>query len=196
MNFYRTVQEPEPKSLVANKVTDKASQVSDDWFESVFNTYWQRICALLFHLVGDRAEAEDLALEVFWRFHQRPPETKDHHKLGGWLYRVATNLGFNALRSRKRRQRYEEEAGYLEIDANTLTNPVEASEQEEVRQRVRQTLAQMKPRDARLLILRHSGLSYAELAAVVRLAPASIGTLLVRAEREFEKLYQEAEKRH
>jgi RNA polymerase sigma-70 factor (ECF subfamily) len=40
------------------------------------------------------------------------------------------------------------------------------------------------------LILRHSGLSYIELAEALDLAPASIGPLLVRAEREFEKRYR------
>lgn len=34
----------------------------------------------------------------------------------GWLYRVATNLGLNALRAHKRRQRYELDAGRWEIE--------------------------------------------------------------------------------
>jgi RNA polymerase sigma-70 factor (ECF subfamily) len=48
----------------------------------------------------------------------------------------------------------------------------------------------MKPRSARVLILRHSGLSYAELAAALQVNPASIGKLLARAEEEFEKKYR------
>jgi RNA polymerase sigma-70 factor (ECF subfamily) len=43
----------------------------------------------------------------------------------------------------------------------------------------------MKPRPAQLLILRQSGMSYAELAEVLGVAPSSIGTLLARAEEEF-----------
>jgi len=170
------------------------SQAADDWFEGVFNAYWQRICGVLVRLVGDWAEAEDLALEVFWRLHQRPPDTQDERELGGWLYRVATHLGFNALRARKRRLRYEEQAGTLELESGTPNNPATISEQAESRQRVRQVLGQMKPRAAQLLLLRHSGLSYAELATAIQVSPASIGTLLARAERQFEQLYQKTER--
>jgi RNA polymerase sigma-70 factor (ECF subfamily) len=56
--------------------------------------------------------------------------------------------------------------------------------------RVRQILAQMKPRDAKLLVLRHSGLSYKELAVALKLAPGSIGSLLTRAERAFAQKYR------
>jgi RNA polymerase sigma-70 factor (ECF subfamily) len=47
----------------------------------------------------------------------------------------------------------------------------------------------MKPRSAQLLILRHSGLSYAEIASAIEVSPNSVGTLLARAEREFEEQY-------
>jgi RNA polymerase sigma-70 factor (ECF subfamily) len=40
-----------------------------------------------------------------------------------------------------------------------------------------------------LLVLRHSGLSYAEIAVALGLAPGSVGTLLARAETEFELRY-------
>ena len=55
---------------------------------------------------------------------------------------------------------------------------------------VRLALAQMNERQSQLLILRHSGASYNEIARALDLAPASIGPLLVRAEREFEKRYR------
>jgi RNA polymerase sigma-70 factor (ECF subfamily) len=50
-------------------------------------------------------------------------------------------------------------------------------------------LIQLKPRDAKLLLLRYSGLSYKELAVALNLSPGSIGSLLTRAERAFAKEY-------
>lgn len=193
MNVPRTVDGTKLKAMVADKLNN-TSQVADDWFEDVFHTYWPRICGVLVRLVGDWAEAEDLALEVFWRLHQRPPDTQDERELGGWLYRVATHLGFNALRARKRRARYEEQAATMQLESDTQNNPAVLGEQAESRQRVRQVLGQMKPRAAQLLLLRHSGLSYAELATAIQVSPASIGTLLARAERQFEKVYQKTER--
>jgi RNA polymerase sigma-70 factor (ECF subfamily) len=44
-----------------------------------------------------------------------------------------------------------------------------------------------------LLLARHSGFSYAEVAAALNLNPASVGTLLARAERRFKEVYQNQE---
>jgi RNA polymerase sigma-70 factor (ECF subfamily) len=57
------------------------------------------------------------------------------------------------------------------------------------RQQVQAALSAMKPRSAQILILRHSGLSYAEIAAALNVGVNSVGTLLVRAEKEFKKQY-------
>ena len=163
---------------------------SDPAFETIFRDHWARVYGVLYRLVGDRLEAEDLALEAFWRLYSRQPSRNGKQGPAGWLYRVATNLGLNALRARNRRRRYEEQAGMLALESTAAADPAFEAERAEERHQVRRALARMKSRSARLLILRHSGLSYAELASTFGLAPASIGALLARAEREFERLYE------
>jgi RNA polymerase sigma-70 factor (ECF subfamily) len=61
----------------------------------------------------------------------------------------------------------------------------------ERQQRVRRILADLKPAQAQLLLLRASGHSYKELAAALDVEPGSVGTLLVRAEAAFEQSYRE-----
>lgn len=165
--------------------------VSGAQFEALFHEHWERIFGLLFRLVGDRAEAEDLAVEVFLRLYHRPPRVRTAPQLRAWLYRVATNLGYNALRARKRRARYERQAGIEDLEGRAPADPAGEAERRERRERVRQVLARLKPRSVRLLVLRHSGLSYAEIAAILKLSASSIGTLLARAEREFESQYRQ-----
>jgi RNA polymerase sigma-70 factor, ECF subfamily len=162
-------------------------------FETIFLEHWPRVYGALLRLVGDPAEAEDLALETFWRLYDHPPQDQANLNVGGWLYRVATNLGLNAIRAWKRRERYETEAGRWDAEANTDADPAEAAAQSEERRRVRRALRDMDQRQAELLILRHSGFSYHELAAALDVTENSVGTLLVRAEREFEKHYHRLE---
>jgi RNA polymerase sigma-70 factor (ECF subfamily) len=50
-------------------------------------------------------------------------------------------------------------------------------------------LTEIKPRSAKILLLRGMGLSYAEVADAVGVAPGSVGTLLARAQREFHQAY-------
>ena len=166
-------------------ISKPASQPLPD-FDALFQEHWGRVVGVLCRLVDDPAEAEDLALETFWRLYHRPPA--DRSNLAGWLYRVATNLGYNALRAHKRRGRYEQ--AVLPAAAPDPAQQAEAAEQQ---RRVRQALAEISPRSARLLVLRYSGLSYAQVAAALRLSPGSVGTLLARAEAEFRKKYARLE---
>jgi RNA polymerase sigma-70 factor (ECF subfamily) len=158
--------------------------------DAALQEHWPRIYGVLFRLTGDPDEAEDLALEVFYRLHHKPPPVNDALNLGGWLYRVALNLGYNALRAARRRKRYEQEAGAWALEHDAPSEPHHEAERRLERQQVRAALARLKPREAQLLILRYSGLSYAEMAAALQVAPGSVGTLLARAEKAFEQVYQ------
>jgi len=160
-------------------------------FDSIFEAHWTRIYTIIFLIVGDHAEAEDLALETFVRLHQRPPRAKTN--IPGWLFRVATNLSLNALRTQKRRRQYEEQAGKVILKAKATTNPSVYVENAEEIQRVRQVLIRMKKRSAKILLLRHADFSYAEIAESIGVSPASVGSLLARAEREFERRYKALE---
>lgn len=176
---------------LASKVQKQNAQARDAEaeFETVFLQHYTRVYGVLFRLVGDRAEAEDLALETFWRLWQRPPARDEN--LIGWLYRVATRIGYNALRAARRRTQYEEAAGKEALETASLPDPAHEAERRAERTRTRETLRRMPDRDSRLLLLRHSGFSYKEIAAALSLSPNSIGTLLARAEEEFERLYDD-----
>ena len=170
--------------------TVASTQGSTAEFDALFLEHWQPICRVLVRLVGDHAEAEDLALETFWQLYRRPPSHDGAQNVGGWLYRVATNLGLNALRARKRRTRHEEQAAKQEPDKGTVDAFDRVAAEEEQR-RVREVLSTMEARQAQLLLLRHSGMAYVQVAAALGVSVNSVGTLLARAEREFEKRYRE-----
>jgi len=175
-------------TVTSNNIKVGAQSFTQD-FETIFSEQWSQVYGVIFRLVGDKAEAEDLALETFWQLHRNPPSKREN--LNGWLYRVAVNLGLNALRARKRRTRYEEEAGSLALDTNRGAEPEIEVERAERRREVQAVLVRMKPRSAKLLVLRHSGLSYKELAAAIKVKPSSVGKFLARAEDEFERIYRQ-----
>ena len=160
-------------------------------FEQVFEKYWGAIHGMLRRMLGDPAEAEDLALEAFYRLHQRFPIADPDFNTGGWLYRVATNLGLHAIRSRQRRQHYEAQAGKRMLQEAPDDQPAEMYASQEDQQLARRALADMNPRRSQLLVMRYSGMAYKEIAEAMDLSPTSLGPLLLRAEREFEKRYRE-----
>lgn len=175
----------------ASKSLDKPLAESDSQeFESLFRDYWAYVYRTLQRLIGDPAEAEDLALETFLRLYKQKPFMENEFQAGGWLYRVATNLGLRSIRSFKRREHYEIEAGRSAIEEAPEMRPSELHAQAEQRVLARRALAKMNERQAQLLSLRYSGMPYKEIAGILGLSPTSIGPLLARAEREFEMRYR------
>ena len=169
-----------------NALLARTAQGDVAGFEMLFHRHYDRVYGILFRLVGGRAEAEDLAQEVFLRLHDHARGRRgDEENLGAWLYRVAVNLGYNALRDRRRRQQRET------LLAATPRGDAEAAVlQREERRLVRAALARLSARQAQLLILRQMEFSYAECAAVIGVAPGSVGTLLARAARDFRRAYE------
>ncbi len=164
----------------------------DHWdeaeFRALFLQYYARIVDILVRLLGDRSHAEDIANDTFWRLYRQPALQGN---IGGWLYRTATNLGIDALRTSGRRRQYEEAAGQaaLQEQTNVSDGPLDNLLREEKCRRVRHVLSLIKPAQAQLLILRSSGLSYKEVAEALDLKASGIGTMLNRAEEEFRERY-------
>ena len=159
-------------------------------FEELFLEHWAMVYRLLVRMIGDPAEAEDLAMETFFRLYQRPPKSGEGSNLRGWLFRVATNLGLRSIRSYQRRERYEMAAGKGALEDPTENRPAEILESKDANHIARVVLGRMQPRQAQLLSLRYSGMAYKEIAQAMGLVPSSIGPLLLRAEREFAKIYR------
>jgi len=178
------------KNLKTDVVETTSAESTSSTFEALFKEHWAHVYRLLNRLVGDPAEAEDLALETFVRLYQRYPLRENESNPAGWLHRVATNLGLHSIRSWKRRESYEMTAGKYALEETLEERPAEVMAQEEERRLVRLALAQLNERQSQLLVMRYSGFSYQEIAEALKLAPTSVGPLLLRAEREFEKHYR------
>src|SRR5688572_23397798 len=88
-------------------------------FEALFARHYDLVYGVLFRLTGARAEAEDLLQEVFLRLYERPAAHGEN--VAGWLYRVALNTGYNALRSHSRREHRERRA--LSGETNSMPGP-------------------------------------------------------------------------
>jgi RNA polymerase sigma-70 factor (ECF subfamily) len=152
-------------------------------FDSVFRAEYSHIARVIARVVQDSARAEELASEVFWKL-SRTPRAQGANS-SGWVYRTATRMALDELRKRLRRKKYE---GLFTPGRATRT-PEQYHQQAEEQDRVRLVLARLKKNQSQLLILRSHGLTYDEIAQALDINPASIGTLLRRAEEAFRKEY-------
>jgi RNA polymerase sigma-70 factor (ECF subfamily) len=180
------------KELALSPAETETDGRAPAWFDALFREHYPRVVAMLARLTGDRGQAEEIASDAFCKLSARGsgPEEQPDERHTPWLYRVATNAGLDALRRNVRRRRHEQAAYVESLRSASAVCALERLLSEERRARVQAVLAEMKPRDAQLLVLRADGLAYRELAESLGVQASSIGTLLARAEAEFERKFR------
>ncbi|MFB9364221.1 sigma-70 family RNA polymerase sigma factor [Actinoplanes nipponensis] len=149
--------------------------------EAVFRSAYPRVVAVAARVLGSRDEAEDVAQEVFLTFGRSAVPAAE---APGWLSVAAAHTALNHLRTGRRRAWREEAAGGGAAVSPDVADTVVTRDE---RRRVRAALARLPRRQAVALVLRHSGLSYAEVAAALDLSPGSVGTTVRRAESSLRK---------
>ena len=155
----------------------------DESFETLFTAEYARVAGIANRVLADPHEAEDVAQEVFIDFHRLHSASAQYAP--AWLHRAAAHAALNRLRGAKRRQRREMAQASEELDRTA--DPQKLLEVNEDRRQVRQALARLAPRPAAVLVLRASGLSYAEVAQALGVGIGQVGTLLRRAEAALRK---------
>lgn len=158
-------------------------------FEHLFQRYYAQVYRVAYSFVRTHDQADDLAQETFLALYSKPPQLALQATLLPWLCRVATNRGYNQLRSTQR----EQSRMLTQLPSPISPEPFERLVQVEEHQQVHMALAQLPERQASLLSLRASGMAYAEIAATLDIAAGSVGTLLARAERAFLHAYMSLE---
>jgi RNA polymerase sigma-70 factor, ECF subfamily len=156
-------------------------------FDSVFEELYPSLFRYLHRLTGDGDVAEDIAQETFVRLlKQDLPDSE----VRPWLFTVAMNLVRDRARKTERRQR-------LLMGAPSLVSrpvlPDEDMERTERITAVRDVLGRIPERDRQLLLMREEGFKYDEIAKVIGVAPASVGTLIARALKKFVAEFDTAE---
>jgi RNA polymerase sigma factor (sigma-70 family) len=182
----------EPKVLnLADSPSSSATR-----FDALFAKYYAELFGLLYRVLGDRMETEDVLQETFLKLSDDMDlQSRPESEVGAWLRRVGLNQAFNRLRSARRARARLELVGRLErgdeepLDSE-LSGPSGALVREEERAAVRRALAELPERQRACLLLRHSGYSYAEIAATLGIAMGSVGVLLSRAEFAFRTTYR------
>ena len=155
-------------------------------FEATFDQLYPALFRYCHRLTGDPDLADDVAQEAFVRLYDRRVEGTEEG-LRAWLFRTATHL------VRDRHRVGENQRRLLEahpVEPGSPEPPDEAVQRQEQVALVRKALEHLSEREREMLLMRHAGFSYREVAEAVEVAPSSVGTLLARAERNFVSVYR------
>lgn len=169
-------------------------------FETLVERHQQAVYRILYRLLKNQQEAEDIAQETFLRCYRHLEKFDQDRSFAPWLYRIATNQALSCLQRLSRRRfipwddqvsetRTEDlEQQYSLASGDWLgqsTDPEAAWEKKEVSQEIFKALQSLKPSDRMIVILRYcEELSYEEIAYIMQTRRNSIEVRLFRAKQK------------
>jgi RNA polymerase sigma-70 factor, ECF subfamily len=169
--------DPDTALMVAFQQGEEAA------FEQILDKYHKAIVNFIYKIVNNRAEAEELAQDVFLRIYRARHSYEPRARFSAWLYRIATNVGLKAA-GRNRRSPFgfgpnkitrKEEVRAREPDAEQKL--VESEMGKVIRQIIRGL-----PKNEKIAIIlrRYEGLSYKEIADVMNCTEPAVKTYIHR----------------
>lgn len=139
-----------------------------------------RVLSQSFRMLGDRAEAEDVAQEALMRLWRIAPEWRQGEaKVTTWLYRVVANLCTDRLRRRR-------SVGLDEIaePIDESTSAPEAMQQKARSDALQAALLKLPERQRQAVVLRHiEGLSNPEIGQIMEISAEAVESLSARGKR-------------
>ncbi len=162
-------------------------------FHNVIEENYQRVYGVIYRLLDDSQEAEDLAQDTFVNAYRAWEDFRGESQVYTWLYRIAVNLTKNRLERIGRRRQFH---GYsldepVEDDEGDQRQrhiedwshaPEELSEQTELGELIAQYVRGLRTDYKEVIILRdYEGLSYEEIAQIVGCSLQAVKSRLFRA---------------
>jgi RNA polymerase sigma-70 factor (ECF subfamily) len=150
-------------------------------FEELVTMYQHRVFGVALRMLGNRAEAEEIAQETFLRAHRALGAFRGEARLGTWLYAIASRLCLNRLASGSRRHERSDDTALLQAPAGG-PDAVGALERGELEAALHQAVAAL-PEERRIVVVLRDleGLSYEEIGEVLGVPLNTVRTRLHRA---------------
>jgi RNA polymerase sigma-70 factor (ECF subfamily) len=149
-----------------------------------------KVHGLIYRFLGTSDYVEDLTQEVFLRIYRTADRYRPTAKFSTWLYRIAANLSFNVLRSRRKDRTTQLEVStfdedgsfYRDVPDESIPAPGERLDAAELRRKVVDAVNSLPENQKIAIILsKYEQKSYEDIAAVLDCTTMAVKSLLSRA---------------
>ncbi len=185
------------------RLVERLKRRDEAAFNELVRLYQGKIYRLVFRMIGDRGEAEDLAQEVFVTVFKSIDGFRGDSKLSTWLYRVATNhcknrIKYLSRRARGQKKELDEIADRDAIESATMTTsaqvhrPDEMATAKQTESLIHRALAELPDDQRELVVLRDiENMTYEEIREVTGLPEGTVKSRLHRARLALQKRVME-----
>jgi len=155
-------------------------------FDVLVRAYLPRVYSVLFRLVGNHEDAEDLAQECFVRAFAALRFYRGEGPFGGWLSRIAVHLARDHARSGRERGARNIES--VELEGGERAPWQELSRRELAAELARSIGSLPEPLRVALVLRVLEGLDYVEVARITGLRPGTVRTQVMKARKLLARL--------
>jgi len=169
-------------------------------FRVLVEKHQQMVVNTCFGIVHSRADAEDLAQDVFLEIFRTAENFRGEAKLSTWLYRIATNRSLNFIRNKKRKgffQSLEETFSggknrNQEITHSRADQPDRAITDQQRSELLHRAIDQLPEKQRVAFTLnKYEELPYQQIAEIMEISLASVESLIHRAKKSLQnQLYE------
>lgn len=165
-------------------------------FGKLVERYQKRVYALAFGILRNRDDAWDVAQEAFVKAYKNLGSFEGNSAFYTWLYRITYNLCLDLVRSKGRRDMVEldekkprHEAALENEDSSRVEHPTAALDRKELAEVVQKAMTQLSEKHRAIIVLREiEGLSYEEMADVLKISKGTVMSRLFHARRNLQAL--------
>lgn len=161
-----------------------------DAFAKLVASNESKVFAMIFRLVGDHAQAEDLTQEVFLRVFRTAKRYRPMAKFSTWLYRIAANVALNAIRAARKRkvagleipEGDDGDSWHRDVRDDHGRAPQSQLDAEELAEKLTAAINDL-PENQRIAITlnKYEHMSYQEIASILDCSSMAVKSLLARA---------------
>jgi RNA polymerase sigma-70 factor (ECF subfamily) len=155
-------------------------------FNQLVLKYRNRVTSIAARMLGDRAEAEDLAQDVFVKVYHSLRSFQGEALFSTWLYRITSNGCLNRRKRQQRERRLHDAIEEIEpLAFDPFANPHSALERKQLGALLERIIRELSEDQRLVLILRDvEGLSYEEIAESLSVELGTVRSRLHRARQE------------
>lgn len=164
-------------------------------FEELVNRYKRPVFSIVYRMIGQYQEAEDITQEVFINVYEKLYQFDSNKKFGPWIYRIATNASISALRKKKKviTLDFDEAYGKAYEDYYTAgsTDPQLMFEREELKFFTDKAINELPENYRVVIMLRYQmDLNNQEIAEVLGVTKENVEVRVHRARKALRKIVE------
>lgn len=182
-------------TVTDHELVTRAQQGSEKAYRELLGRYQRPVFSIIYRMIRDREQAEDLAQETFVRVFNNIDRYDPRYKFSSWIFKIATNLTIDWIRRKELDtvsidgSRNAVTAEQIEATSITIAsqdeNPEELLEAKQLGEEIEGAISKLRPEYKAAILLRHvEGREYQEIAEILSLPLGTVKTYIHRGRNE------------